>query len=73
MPITRCKSCGENNMLNGTGTYDCLSCKQRQYFDPNRPNLYWTRCKSCKVWLGHEKYMTSIECSYCGNILDTLI
>ena len=55
-----------------SGKHSCYSCKIVNYFDALKPGLFWTLCKQCKIWVGHEKYLTSIECHKCGDILFTL-
>ena len=50
----------------------CNGCNKMIWHDIKLPHLYWTLCEPCKFWVGHEKYMTSIECHKCGQVLKTI-
>ena len=69
-----CQHCGEQNKCIPTGNiyYRCWNCKNDCFYREDRPNLFYTKCNPCKLWIGHEKYMTSIDCHYCGLHLQIL-
>ena len=72
MVEVQCKHCGVRSHVMTSGRYNCFSCKIENYFHILKPGLFWTFCKQCKAWIGHEKYLTSIECLKCGEVLITL-
>ena len=45
-----------------------MECKKKMRYDSLKPHL----CEPCKTWIGHEKYMTSIECHKCGQVMKTI-
>jgi len=72
MVEVQCKYCGGKSHVMTSGQYNCCHCNIPSYFDTLKPGLFWTLCKPCHYWIGHEKYKTSIECHKCGDILITL-